>query len=151
MSWKDPTISQILITLSLIVGLMVSVGLAESSPGRSSYNWSKLDLLEYEITELVHPLVDSGERVGLVIGVIHGRDSGFYSYGEVVEGEMIEPDSTTLFQIASITKTFTTLLLADMVTRGEVRLNDALSNLLPNAVSVPSWSGRNITLLDPRS
>jgi len=57
-------------------------------------------------------------------------------------------DSTGVFEIGSITKTFTATLLADMVDRGEVRLDDPVAKYLPPSVRVPSRNGRQITLLD---
>ncbi|HEU5068203.1 MAG TPA: serine hydrolase domain-containing protein [Sphingomicrobium sp.] len=57
-------------------------------------------------------------------------------------------DGQTIFEIGSITKTFTTALLAEMVNRGEVSLQDPVSKYLPPKVKVPERSGRKITLLD---
>ncbi|HSD31271.1 MAG TPA: serine hydrolase [Gemmatimonadales bacterium] len=53
-----------------------------------------------------------------------------------------------VFEIGSITKVFTAAILADMVARGQVRLDDPVARLLPAAVKVPSRNGRQITLLD---
>ncbi len=57
-------------------------------------------------------------------------------------------DGDTLFEIGSITKTFTAALLADTVVRGEVRLDDPVAAHLPDGWSVPRRAGREITLLD---
>jgi CubicO group peptidase (beta-lactamase class C family) len=57
-------------------------------------------------------------------------------------------DGNTVFEIGSITKVFTGLLLAQMVSRGEVRYDQPVSELLPASVTVPSRNGREITLLD---
>ena len=54
----------------------------------------------------------------------------------------------SVFEIGSMTKVFTGILLADMVRRGEVELADALADLLPSHVRVPARNGRPITLLD---
>lgn len=54
----------------------------------------------------------------------------------------------TIFEIGSITKTFTASLLMDMVDRGEVRLDDPVAKYLPNSLRVPAQGGRQITLLD---
>lgn len=54
----------------------------------------------------------------------------------------------SVFEIGSITKTFTGTLLADMVARGEVALDDPVALYLPDDVTVPSRGGRRITLLD---
>lgn len=56
------------------------------------------------------------------------------------------PDGSTLFEIGSITKAFTGVLLADMVLRGEVALDDRLSAHLPNLR--PAWRHREPTLLE---
>ena len=54
----------------------------------------------------------------------------------------------TLYEIGSITKVFTSLLLADMVERGEVALDDPVAKYLPASVTMPERAGRQITLLD---
>jgi CubicO group peptidase (beta-lactamase class C family) len=57
-------------------------------------------------------------------------------------------DGNTVFEIGSITKAFTGALLADMVARGEVKLDDPIAKYLPKTVRVPSRNGHQITLLD---
>ncbi|MFT3718389.1 serine hydrolase [Pseudorhodoferax sp.] len=44
------------------------------------------------------------------------------------------PDALDLFALGSITKTFTALLLADAVVRGEIRLDDAVEDVLPDGL-----------------
>jgi serine-type D-Ala-D-Ala carboxypeptidase/endopeptidase len=56
-------------------------------------------------------------------------------------------DGNTLFEIGSITKAFTGILLADMAERGEVRLDQPVRELLPDSVEVPERV-RPITLKD---
>jgi serine-type D-Ala-D-Ala carboxypeptidase/endopeptidase len=70
----------------------------------------------------------------------------FVTYGRVgAEGPPVR--ATTLFEIGSITKVFTALVLADMVERGDVRFDDPVGRWLPGA-KLPSWDGREITLAD---
>jgi len=57
-------------------------------------------------------------------------------------------DSNAVFEIGSITKTFTATILADMVARGEVRLDDPVAKYLPDSAHVPSRNGKQITLVD---
>jgi serine-type D-Ala-D-Ala carboxypeptidase/endopeptidase len=57
-------------------------------------------------------------------------------------------DEAAVFEIGSITKTFTAAILADMVDHGEVRLDDPVAQYLPPSVRVPSRNGKQITLLD---
>jgi D-alanyl-D-alanine-carboxypeptidase/D-alanyl-D-alanine-endopeptidase len=76
---------------------------------------------------------------GVVIGVLEGADKRIFAYGAA------RPDS--IFEIGSVTKTFTGLALAQMVEQKKVTLNEPVRELLPNgAVAKPP--GREITLLD---
>ncbi len=68
--------------------------------------------------------------------------------GVTAPGGTAAPDADTVFEIGSITKVFTSLVLADMVVRGEVKLEDPVAKFLPSTVRVPSRDGREITLLD---
>ena len=53
-----------------------------------------------------------------------------------------------MFELGSITKVFTALLLTEMVTRGEVALDDPVSKYLPGSVKMPARNGKQITFLD---
>ncbi len=100
------------------------------------------------LRELLQTLVERGEAKGLVLGLVEpdGRRR-VIAYGDAGAGAPAL-SSKTVFETGSITKSFTGALLADMVRRGEVLLNDPLSKFLPARVKVPSRNGRQITLLD---
>jgi serine-type D-Ala-D-Ala carboxypeptidase/endopeptidase len=89
-----------------------------------------------------------GRANAMVFGVLEADGTTrVASYGRA-EPSSQPPDARTVFEIGSITKTFTATLLADMVLRGEVGLDDPVAKHLPQHVSVPSRGGREITLLD---
>lgn len=72
-----------------------------------------------------------------------------YSFGNVSKANNIPVNGSTIFNIDSITKTFTTLVLADMVKQGIVSLGDPIERYLPAAVvKVPQYNGTKITLED---
>lgn len=56
------------------------------------------------------------------------------------------PGRATSFQIGSVTKVFTSLLLADAVQRGDVELDQRLDSIFPGTATHPD--GRPITLVD---
>jgi len=56
-----------------------------------------------------------------------------------------QPDADTIFQIGSITKTFTATLLAEAVESGKLKLDTPVAKLLPD-LTVPSRNGKPITL-----
>ena len=57
-------------------------------------------------------------------------------------------DGDTVFEIGSISKVFTALLLADMANKGEVALDDPAEKYLPEGARMPARGGRKITLRD---
>jgi D-alanyl-D-alanine-carboxypeptidase/D-alanyl-D-alanine-endopeptidase len=57
-------------------------------------------------------------------------------------------DARTVFEIGSITKTFTGAALSSLVADGTVRLEQPVSELLPAGTVIPSRNGKVITLLD---
>ena len=70
------------------------------------------------------------------------------AYGNLAKGDPRTPDGNTIFEIGSITKVFTSLVLADLVFRREVALDDPAAKYLPDYVRMPERNGRSITLLD---
>ena len=87
------------------------------------------------------------QRVSIVVGVIGPEGRRILAHGSTgMNGKPVDGD--TLYEIGSITKVFTTLLLADMVERGEVALEDPAAKYLPAGVKMPERNGRQITLLD---
>ena len=85
---------------------------------------------------------------GIVVGVITKKAREIISYGHFDSSDPRVPDGDTVFEIGSISKVFTSLLLADMVVKGEVKLSDPVSKYLPATVHVPARNGKQITLLD---
>jgi D-alanyl-D-alanine-carboxypeptidase/D-alanyl-D-alanine-endopeptidase len=85
--------------------------------------------------------------VGMVVGLVDEHGSSIVSYGKMDDGASPEVNGITLFEISSITKTFTALLLQDMVERGEMKLDDPVVKYLPKSAKVPTRNGRESTLL----
>src|SRR5207249_4411733 len=52
------------------------------------------------------------------------------------------------FEIGSISKTFVGLLIADMVERGEMKLDERLESLVPKGVATPVVASKPITLTE---
>jgi serine-type D-Ala-D-Ala carboxypeptidase/endopeptidase len=69
--------------------------------------------------------------VGIVVGILDARGRQVIAHGVYAKGDARKLDGDTVFQIGSLTKPFTGLLLADMVSRGEVALDDPASKYFP--------------------
>jgi len=96
---------------------------------------------------LVERVDTQRQSVGIVVGVVDGSGRRIIAYGRRAADDTAPLDGDTLFEIGSVTKVFTSLLLADAVERKEVALADPVVSLLPSLVTVP-LRGRAISLED---
>jgi serine-type D-Ala-D-Ala carboxypeptidase/endopeptidase len=97
-------------------------------------------VLDRELAPVLgHGVLSNESGGGIVIGVLdHGRRR-IFTYGTA------RPDS--IFEIGSVTKTFTGLILAQMVAQKKVTLDEPVRELFP-AGFVAKPDGPEITLLD---
>ncbi len=86
--------------------------------------------------------------VSIVVGIISPNGTQVYNYGNISKANTTKVNGNTIFDTASITKTFTTTLLADMVKQGLVNLDDPIEMYLPTNVKKPTYNGHEITLED---
>jgi D-alanyl-D-alanine-carboxypeptidase/D-alanyl-D-alanine-endopeptidase len=100
-------------------------------------------LVPDSIMYLIKAAVDNKHSMGIVVGVVNRNGSQVFSYGKVKENSDQQPDGNTLFEIGSITKTFTCSILADMVSKDQLSLNDPISKFLPKSVKTPKKWERN--------
>ncbi|HZV36486.1 MAG TPA: serine hydrolase [Verrucomicrobiae bacterium] len=101
-----------------------------------------------QIKQLLHDRIEIAKQgVGIVVGIVDEKGPRIIAYGKTdKDGKEVGGD--TLFEIGSVTKVFTSLVLADMVEHNELKLDDPISKFLPASVKVPSRNGREITLVD---
>ena len=107
--------------------------------------------MKERVDALAQPYIDSGTVVGMTIGIIHEGRQEFFGYGvldkDVAEDSQTIPDADTVYEIGSVSKLFTSLLLADAVVGGELKLDQAARELLPDGGTMPAFrDGGAITL-----
>jgi len=86
------------------------------------------------------------QAVGLSIGIITDGAQHLYHYGETRRGAAVLPSSNTIYEIGSITKTFTTTLLAQAAVEQRLSLSDDVRRYLPGAFPNLNYQGSPITL-----
>lgn len=89
------------------------------------------------IRRIIGERVDAKRSAGMVVGVVDSDGRRVAAYGDPGPGQP-PLDASSVFEIGSITKVFTAALLADMVVRGEVALDEPVALLLPQTVRVPT-------------
>lgn len=85
---------------------------------------------------------------GMVIGLVDEDGTRVFSGGKPDNGTDQSANEHTVFEMGSITKVFTSLLLLDAAQRGEVNLDDPVEKYLPEWLTVPTYRGTKITLLN---
>ena len=128
-----------LLTALLLLLSFVSAA-AQTAPVMSLH-----DLNDAE--QLGADLYSNSGATGLVLVVVRGDRAFFHGYGEAVPGSHAAPTRESVVRICSLTKIFTTDLLAKLVSDGTVRLDDPLKKYAPEAAIVPERDGP-ITLED---
>lgn len=98
------------------------------------------------LTKILKARVDDGRATGLVVGVMEADGSTrIVSYGSAGPGtEPLGPNS--VFEIGSITKVFTSTVLADMAQKGDVKLDTPAQTYAPAGMVLPKRGGKEITL-----
>lgn len=122
---------------SLILAIVVAARVGAQTPS------------DAEIRKILIDRIDKYENsVGMVVGVIGSGGRRIVSYGTFGVQDARPVGGDTLYEIGSITKVFTSVILAEMVERGEVALKDPVAKYLPAGVRVPQRGGKQITLYD---
>ena len=100
------------------------------------------------VQAMLQQLVNNHGIRGIVVGLLDEAGTRrVFAHGNSGPNAL-SLDGESVFEIGSMTKVFTGILLADMVRRGEVELADSAADLLPPDVRVPARNGKMITLLD---
>jgi CubicO group peptidase (beta-lactamase class C family) len=95
-------------------------------------------ILDYEIS--------NENIVGAALGVIHNGTTRTYFYGRSSKTNTNKPDMETMFEIGSITKTFTAILLSDLEEKDLIRFSDPVQDYLPENVTLPMKDNAQMTL-----
>ena len=92
--------------------------------------------------------IQKANTVGLSIGIFKNGKISTYNYGETQRNTGKLPTSNSIFEIGSITKTFTATLLAWYVIEGKVKLDDPVIKYLPDSVAKnPALKGITLEML----
>lgn len=102
--------------------------------------------LAHRVDALCRPLLLADLAVGFVVGVIDGADQLVRGYGKLAADREAVPDADTLYEIGSVSKVFTGLLLADAAQRGLVALDDPVQKHLPAGVELRPFQDQPILL-----
>jgi CubicO group peptidase (beta-lactamase class C family) len=86
---------------------------------------------------------------GMVVALIEpAKDPVFLGFGRISDDDATPPGADAIFEIGSVSKVLTGLLLRDAVARGEVTLDTPVAQMVPFGVRFPDADGVRPTLGD---
>lgn len=101
------------------------------------------------VSQRIESFLEGKPYAAISMASVQGDQELTRGFGQLQDGQAGGvPDDHTLFEIGSITKAFTGVLLADQVLQGRVRLDDAANRHLPARWRIQSDAQDQITLLD---
>lgn len=90
------------------------------------------------IETAIRDRIAAGGMKSVVVAMVDGDQTQIEGFGPGA-------DENTLFEIGSVTKTFTATLLAEQVVAGKLKLDQPVKSLLPG-FTLPNFQGHEITL-----
>lgn len=91
--------------------------------------------------------VDTDLSDGLSLAVVKDGKTWFYNFGSKVHGSQQAPTEQTAYEIASITKVFTSLILAHAVLEGKIDPNADIRKYLPPGYPQLAYGDTPVTVL----
>jgi D-alanyl-D-alanine-carboxypeptidase/D-alanyl-D-alanine-endopeptidase len=112
------------------------------------------DLLKSRIDQLAADFLEQSHNPGLSVAVIVSDPQSSHletmllNYGKISKEQDHPVTSETIYEIGSITKVFTGILLAEKVNDGTVRLDDPIQKYMPDNMPAPQYKDEPIKLVD---
>ena len=98
------------------------------------------------VDQLVAPFFQDACHVGLSVAVVRGSETEFYNFGSTSRGKRTKPTPDSIYEIASVTKTFTGALVARSLLQHRMQLDADYRQYLPEPYPNLAWRGYPITL-----
>lgn len=103
--------------------------------------------LDKKVEDILQPFMFQSKTVGLSIGIIKDGKKYYYNYGETKKGNSQIPSSANLYEIGSITKTFTGIILAKAIIEKKINLNDPVNKYLPKNIPVIKFGNDTLKIV----
>ncbi|HSI75184.1 MAG TPA: serine hydrolase [Lunatimonas sp.] len=97
-----------------------------------------------EVVETIEKRINEDATPSIAIAVIDSTGIHYHNFGKTaVDGKAV--DENTIYEIGSISKAFTAILLAQQVLDGKLKLDDEINSFLPDNIKVPVMGDTEIT------
>ncbi len=105
---------------------------------------TNIEGLPAEVIESIKRRIEEGLTPSIALAIIDTSGIQYFNFGLTAKHGK-EVDENTIYEIGSISKVFTGILLAQQVQDGELKLEDEINNFLPDDIKVPVMGDTEIT------
>lgn len=123
--------------LSILILSVVSMNILAAQPN-----------LQNRVDQIVKPFLAAQGIPGAAIAIYYQGNEYIYTYGYANLAKKTAVSKDTIFDLASITKIFTTTLLATQVQAGKLKLDDPISRYLSPLVKTKGLAIDNVKVID---
>ena len=100
--------------------------------------------LPAEVVESIERRIEEGLMPSIALAIIDSSGIQYFNFGKTAKNRQ-EVDENTIFEIGSISKVFTGILLAQQVLEGDLKLEDEINNFLPDGIEAQAMGDTEIT------
>lgn len=100
--------------------------------------------LPTEVVETIEKRIEEGVTPSIALAIIDSTGIQYFNFGlTAAKGKKV--NENTIYEIGSISKAFTGILLAQQVVDGELKLDDKVNDFLPKNIKIPTKGLKEIT------
>ncbi len=111
---------------------------------QTSSEIARYEQLPDELNTSIHKRIAKGIIPSIAIAIIDSTGIQYFNFGKTSKRGK-EVDEHTIYEIGSISKVFTAILLSQQVRDGDLTLDDKINDYLPAEVKVPVMGEQEIT------
>lgn len=129
-----------------LLGFVTACNKEEMSTDKIITNNPKTDAFDKMVDEIILPYAQKQSTGSVSIGIFKDNKTKFYAYGEKQKGNSNLPDSLTYYEIGSITKTFTAIMMADYLQQNNLSVETPINSFLPGDIPLLKFAGESIKI-----
>ncbi|MGL5758550.1 class C beta-lactamase [Plesiomonas sp.] len=129
----------------MLNSVLTLAALSLSTATVAAPNTLSTEQISQVVNRTIEPLLKKQMIPGMAVAVIYQGQPYYFTWGKADVKSNREVTEQTLFELGSVSKTFTGVLGGDAVARGEIKLSDKANHYWP-ALNGKQW--QEITMLD---